>query len=130
MYTFYSLCRVALQKKNNLWTIWIIFEYDTNIPLELKLPPTIYQLRTLHSNINRVKRGNRGDMRKIHVTREFFEASGRHGDFFEKTKKNPFLDKVYGSMFAKFQVCIVFRLTRRRDTNKYTNTQIHTYTSY
>ena len=41
--------------------------------------------------------GNRGDMQKIHVTRHFFEASGRHGDFFEKTN-NPFLDKVYGSM--------------------------------
>ena len=60
--------------------------------------------------------GNRGDMRKIHVTRQFFEASGRHDDFFEKTKK-PFLNKVNGSMCAKFQVCIVFRLARRRDTN-------------
>ena len=63
------------------------------------------------------KQGNRGDMRKIHVTRQFFEASGRHGDLIEKTK-NPFLDKVYGSMCTKFQVCIVFRLVRRRDTNK------------
>ena len=34
-------------------------------------------------------------MQKIHVTQQFFEASGRHGDFFEKTK-NPFLDKVNG----------------------------------
>ena len=34
-------------------------------------------------------------MRKFHVTRQFFEASGRHGDFFEKTKKKQFLDKVY-----------------------------------
>ena len=57
-------------------------------------------------------------MRKIHATLQFFEASGRHGDFFEKTKKNPFLEKVNGSMYAKFQVCIVFRLARRRDTNK------------
>ena len=31
------------------------------------------------------------------MTRQFFEASGRHCDFFEKTK-NSFLDKVYGSM--------------------------------
>ena len=38
-------------------------------------------------------------MRKIHVTRQFFEASGRHGDLIEKTK-NPFLDKVNGSMCA------------------------------
>ena len=66
-------------------------------------------------------------MRKIHVTRQFFEASGCHGDFFEKTK-NPFLDKVFGSICTKFQVCIVFRLTRRRDThtqiNKYTHIQV------
>ena len=55
-------------------------------------------------------------MRKIHMTRQFFEASGRHGDLIEKT--NPFLDKVNGSMGAKLQVCIVFRLARRRDTHK------------
>ena len=54
-------------------------------------------------------------MRKIHVTRQFFEASGRNKDFFEKTN-NSFLDKVNGGMFAKFQVCIVFQLARRRDT--------------
>ena len=57
-------------------------------------------------------------MRQIHVTRQFFEASGRHGDLIEKTIKNPFLDKVNGSMCAKFQVCIVFRLAWRRDTLK------------
>ena len=59
-------------------------------------------------------------MRKIHVTRQFIEASGRRGDFFQKTKK-PFLDKVNGSMSAKFQVYIAFRLAGRRDP-------IHTYT--
>ena len=48
-----------------------------------------------HSRSNREK-GNRGDVRKIHVTRQFFEASVRHGDLIEKTK-NPFLDKVSGS---------------------------------
>ena len=73
---------------------------------------------------------NREDMRKIHVTRQFFEASGH---FFEKTKKKTFLDKVNGSMCAKFQVCIVFRLASRLDTNKYihkyAHTQIHKYTS-
>ena len=63
------------------------------------------------------KQGNRGDMRKILVTRQFFEATFRHGDYFEKTK-NTVLDKVNGIMCAKFQVCIVFRLARRRDTNK------------
>ena len=67
-------------------------------------------------------------MWKIHVTRHFFEACGRRGDYFEKTK-NPFLDKANGSMCAKFQVCIVFRLARRRDTITQINKQIHTYTS-
>ena len=58
-------------------------------------------------------------MRKIHVTRKFFEASGRHGNFFQKKKtKHTFLDKVNGSMCAEFQVSIVFRLARRRDKNK------------
>ena len=32
-------------------------------------------------------------------------------------------------MCAKFRDCIVFRLARKHDTNKYTNTQIHTYKS-
>ena len=41
-------------------------------------------------------------MRKIDVTRQCFGASGRHGDFFEKTK-NPFLDKVDGSMCANLR---------------------------
>ena len=58
-------------------------------------------------------------MQKIHVTRQFFVASGRHGNFFERTK-NLFLDEVDGSMCTKFQVYIVFRLVRKRDTNKYT----------
>ena len=65
-------------------------------------------------------------MRKIHMTLQFFETSGHHGDLIEKT--NPFLDKVNGSMCAKFQVCIVFRLTHKY-INECTNTQIHKYTS-
>ena len=64
-------------------------------------------------------------MRKIHVTRKFFEVSGRHNEFSKKQKK-PFLNKVNGGMCAKFQVRIVFRLARKRDTNKYTNTHIYT----
>ena len=55
------------------------------------------------------------------MTRQFFESSGRHGDFFEITKKQ-FLHKVYGSMCIEFQVCIVFRLAKRRD--KYTHIQV------
>ena len=35
----------------------------------------------------KVKQGNRGDMRKIHVVRQFFEASGPQGLFFKKKKK-------------------------------------------
>ena len=54
------------------------------------------------------KKVNLGDMWKIYVTWPFFEASGCHPDFFKKTKKKTFLDKVYGSMCTKFQVCIVF----------------------
>ena len=49
----------------------------------------------------RERQGNRGDRRKIHVARQYFEASGRHGDFFEKTK-NLFLEDANGSMCAKF----------------------------
>ena len=67
-------------------------------------------------------------MRKIHVTRQFFEASGRHRDLIEKTK-NPFLDKVNGSMCAKFQVCISFFVWPGDVTQLNTQTQIHTYTS-
>ena len=41
----------------------------------------------------KVKQGNRGDMRKIQMARKFFENSASHGDFSEKTKKT-ILDKV------------------------------------
>ena len=68
-------------------------------------------------------------MQKIHVIRQFFEASGPQGHFFEKTKK-PFLDKVNGSMCAKFQVCIVVSAARRRDINKQINTLIHKHTHF
>ena len=37
--------------------------------------------------------GNREDMRKIHVTRQFLEDSGRHGGLFEKTKQKHVLRK-------------------------------------
>ena len=63
-------------------------------------------------------------MRKIPVTRQFFEASGLHHQFFETTK-NPFLDMVQGSMCTKFQVSIVFRLAWRPDKHKYTDTHIY-----
>ena len=56
-------------------------------------------------------------MWKIHVTRQFFEASGRHGDFFEKTK-NLFLDKVNGSMVPQ---------SRRGNFNLKSNSEILNY---
>ena len=67
---------------------------------------------------------------EIPVSRQFFEISGRHGDFFRKKKqKNSFLDKVNRSMCVKFQVCIVVSVARKHDTNTYINTYIYTYTS-
>ena len=48
-------------------------------------------VKFLHVHEIKLKQANRGDMRKIHVTRHFFKGSGRHGDLIEKTK-NPFLD--------------------------------------
>ena len=55
-------------------------------------------------------------MRKIHVTRPFFEASGPQAHFFDKAKKKTFLDMVKGSVGIKFQICINFRLARRSRT--------------
>ena len=34
-----------------------------------------------------LQQGNRGDMRKIHVTRQFFKVSGPRDPFFEKNMK-------------------------------------------
>ena len=65
------------------------------------------------------KQDNWEDMRKIHMTLQFFRLVALTVIFLKK--KNPFLDKVNGSMCAKFQVCIVFHLARRSDTNKNTN---------
>ena len=62
---------------------------------------------------------------KIHVIRQFFEASVPQVFFSKKKKKNPFLDKVYWNMCTNCQVCIFFRLVRRRDTNEYINTYTH-----
>ena len=64
-------------------------------------------------------------MRKIHVTRQFFEASRPRGHFLEKKKtKKSFLDKVYGSMCTKFQVRIIFSLAKRLKYKKYTHIQV------
>ena len=41
-----------------------------------------YSRKMTGKEVLNTQQGNRGDMRKIHMTRQFFEASGRHGDFF------------------------------------------------
>ena len=46
------------------------------------------------------KQGNRGDMRKIHVTRQFFEASGPQGIF---KKKNHFQIRSMGVCLLNFR---------------------------
>ena len=72
-----------------------------------------YKVKNIQTRIGKFpctkkkKQANRGDMRKIHVTRQFFEAVGPQGHFFEKTK-NPFLDMVEGSEGTEFQACIIF----------------------
>ena len=69
----------------------MLFKFYTEVTqvIEKKIAPPKFKL-TLHVILSKIiLQGNRGDMRKIHVTRQFFEASGRYGDFFEKTK-NPF----------------------------------------
>ena len=58
-------------------------------------------------------------MCKIHVIQQFFEASGPQGIFLKKTK-NTF----YGSMCTKFQVCIVFCLTRDMTQMDTTNLKV------
>ena len=61
------------------------------------------------------KKGNQGDVRKIHVTRQVFGASSLFQSlfFFEKQNKIIFLDSVRGKLYTKFHVCIVFPLVRR-----------------
>ena len=54
-------------------------------------------------------------MRKIHMTRQFFDASGRHGDLIEKTK-NPFLDKVNGSREYVCQISGLYRFSFGQET--------------
>ena len=46
---------------------------------------SVYGLLKLNFR-QKIKQGNRGDMRKIHMTWQFSKASGPHGHFFEKTK--------------------------------------------
>ena len=54
-------------------------------------------------------------MRKIHVTRQFFQASGPRDIFFKK--KTSFQIWSRGCVYTKFQVFIEFRLDRRLRTD-------------
>ena len=65
-------------------------------------------------------------MRIIHMTRQFFGDSGRHGDLIEKPK-NLFLDKVNGISFRS--VSFFVQPGGVTHIHTYTNKKIHTYTS-
>ena len=66
------------------------------------------------------KQDHRCDMR------QFLQARGPLGKFFRKiTKKRQVLNMVFESVCTNFQVCIVFRLVMGRNTDTYTNKQIH-----
>ena len=86
-----------LSKNQNIYhKIYTRKNQSLSLHLFLVLGPTYVLIKnSLESEASEktLRQGNRGDMRKIHVTQQFFEASGPQVHFFEKTK-NPFLDKV------------------------------------
>ena len=53
----------------------------------------------------------------IHMARQFFETTDSYHGHFKKTKKM-FLVMPYRSVCTKYQVSIVFRLVRGRETNR------------
>ena len=62
---------------------------------------------------------NQEAMGKIHVTQQFFAATGPQDQFFLKKKtKNPFLTYVLGK-------CAVFRLAKKSRTVRHTNPPIY-----
>ena len=71
------------------------------------------------------KQDNRGDMRKIHVTRLILEASSRHGDFF-KTQKTCFQIRSMGVYLPNFR-SVSFFVWPGGVTQ--INKQIHIYSS-
>ena len=92
-----------------MWPSTIAWPGQTGFTGEfICVPRPRYSGRSQRNVKYNIEQGNRADMRKIP---QFFGASGLQGHFFEKTKKKTFSDKVYGSMFTKFQVCIVFRFS-------------------
>ena len=54
------------------------------------LAPASRGFKNLDNSWVKKKQGNRRDMQKINVTRQFLGASGPHGHFFEKNKKTRF----------------------------------------
>ena len=57
-------------------------------------------------NVFKNIQGNRGDMRKIDVTRQFFEASGPQGHLFEQHEKPVFR---YGQWEYVCQISSLYR---------------------
>ena len=64
------------------------------------------------------EQGNQGDMGKIHVTQQFFAASGPQDHFFWKKNQEPVFTYVLGK-------CVVFRLVRKSRTDRHTNPHIY-----
>ena len=79
--------------------------------------------KSTHINTNN-KQGNRGDMRKIHVTWQFSEASGPRGHFFEKNKKCIFI-YVQGDCLYQISGLCSFSLGQKVPTNPQTHKQTH-----
>ena len=67
--------------------------------------------------------------KKIHVTRQFFEANGRHGDLIEK-QKTSFCIRSMGVCVPNIRSVSFFdRPGNVTQINTYTNTHIHKYKS-
>ena len=61
----------------------------------------ISEFAALFIQFEKNEKGNRGDMRKIYVTRQFFEANGSLGQFFDEGK-NLFLDMPEPNVCIKY----------------------------
>ena len=68
--------------------------------------------------------GNRGDMRKIPVTRQFFRLEALRFNFSKKGKKYIFSYNL-GELVQKNQVSNVLRLVRGRETDKQKDTHMY-----
>ena len=66
---------------------------------------------------------NQKQLKTKHARR--YAENRRDTEVFRGQRPSGFLDEVYGSICTEFQVCIVFLLAGRRDTNTYTTTYTH-----